>query len=265
MHHDQSLCTRETRDARRAIADATRAPFLDRMNGALAADADGSDRFVDLGTSPESSAPPDLLGLSCRPSRAAGGDATDDDRASPARSQGLPSAHIASSGAPIAASGPPMVVARGRAALRGCMPSFARTRRPRSRRVEAEKSAMLCGIARSTTPDEVRRFTPGPEVPPGGATLSETSDGRVDDFWAWTRRRSTRRRGDARPRPRIQRLCRARAVRGTSCACLWAGRAWNPSVADHDRGGAPGAVLGQQTHIIESSLAAKPQDQAKRA
>ena len=52
---------RETRDAWRAIADATRAPFLDRMNGALAADADGSDRFVDLGTSPESSAPPDLL------------------------------------------------------------------------------------------------------------------------------------------------------------------------------------------------------------
>ena len=37
---------RETRDAWRAIADATRAPFLDRMNGALAADADGSDRFV---------------------------------------------------------------------------------------------------------------------------------------------------------------------------------------------------------------------------
>ena len=52
---------RETRDAWRAIADATRAPFLDRMNGALAADADGSDRFVDPGTSPESSAPPDLL------------------------------------------------------------------------------------------------------------------------------------------------------------------------------------------------------------
>ena len=31
---------RETRDAWRAIADATRAPFLDRMTGALAADAD---------------------------------------------------------------------------------------------------------------------------------------------------------------------------------------------------------------------------------
>ena len=33
---------RETRDAWRAIADATRAPFLDRMNGALAADADAA-------------------------------------------------------------------------------------------------------------------------------------------------------------------------------------------------------------------------------
>ena len=156
-----------------------------------------------------------------------------------------------------------MVVARGRAALRGCMPSFARTRRPRSRRVEAEKSAMLCGIARSTTPDEVRRFTPGPEVPPGGATRSETPDGRVDDFWAWTHRRSTRRRGDARPRSRIQRLCRARAVRGTSRTCLWAGRAWNPSVADHDRGGAPGAVLGQHSagqRAAALGLEAKPRE-----
>jgi hypothetical protein len=35
---------RETRDAWRAIADATRAPFLDRMNGALAADADAAAR-----------------------------------------------------------------------------------------------------------------------------------------------------------------------------------------------------------------------------
>ena len=33
---------RETRDAWRAIADATRAPFLDCMNGALTADADAA-------------------------------------------------------------------------------------------------------------------------------------------------------------------------------------------------------------------------------